>query len=243
MKTISIASQKGGTGKSTTASALTAWLYNHGKKVLAIDLDAQANLTLIKDLEGKKPDIQDVLQGKALPEVAIRPTETGDMIPANRYLGSYTPNKTNALQAVLKPIENKYDYCIIDNSPSLDAMTICSLVASDAVLIPCKADRFSLNALQEFTETYKAARKISPKLQNIGIFYTMFNSRATANKLLQEQINDFANSNGIKVYQTVIRRCITVEEAEYMANLFEYAPRSNAASDFDNLFSEILKTL
>lgn len=243
MKTISIASQKGGTGKTSTAAALTAWLYNKGKKVLAIDLDPQCDLTLIKDLEGKKPDALDVLRGKALPEVAIRHTETGDMIPASRYLGSYTPNKTNALQAILKPIENKYNYCIIDNSPSLDALTICSLVASDAVLIPCKADRFSLDALREFSETYKAARKISPKLQHIGIFYSMFNGRATANRLLQAQINDFADSNGIKVYQTVIRRCVVIEEAEFMPNIFEYAPRSNAASDFDNLFSEILKTL
>ena len=164
------------------------------------------------------------------------------MIPGSRNLSNHKPTTANAVRSVLRTVEKRFDYAIIDTSPSLDALTINALVASDFVLVPCKADRFSLEALQQFFQTYTVARTVKPELK-IGVFFTMYNPRATANKLLADQIREYATDNGITVFNTYIRRTVTIEEAEYLPNIFEYAPKSNAATDYNSLFTEVMEQL
>ena len=206
---------------------------------MCIDLDPQCNLSMIEGTDGEQPDIYSVLQGKAPAEKAIQRTETGYMIPGSRSLINHKPTTANAVRSILKPLCKRFDYAVIDCGPALDQLTINALTAADIVLVPCKADRFSLDALQAFFETYTAAHSINHDLK-IGIFFVIYNPRATANRLLQEQIISFADGAGITVYAPYIRRCITIEEAQYMADLFSYAPRSNAAQDYNALFTEII---
>lgn len=195
---------------------------------------------MIEGTDRAQPDIHDVLQGKTSAEKAVRRTKTGYMIPGSRNLSNHKPTTANAVRSVLRTVEKRFDYAIIDTSPSLDALTINALVASDFVLVPCKADRFSLEALQEFYKTYTVARTVKPELK-IGVFFTMYNPRATANKLLADQIREYAN--GITVFNTYIRRTVTIEEAEYLPNIFEYAPKSNATTDYNSLFTEVMEQL
>lgn len=221
---------------------MTAWLYNHGNAVLAIDLDPQCNLSMIEGVNEEQPNILEVMQGKASAEKAIKRTETGYMVPGSKHMVNYNPTTANAVRNVLRTVEKKLSYCVIDTSPALDAMTINALVASDFVLVPCKADRFSLEALQAFFQTHTVARTVKPELK-IGVFFTMYNPRATANKLLADQIREYATDNGITVFNTYIRRTVTIEEAEYLPNIFEYAPKSNAATDYNSLFTEVMEQL
>ncbi|MDD3365341.1 MAG: AAA family ATPase, partial [Syntrophomonas sp.] len=181
---ITIATQKGGTGKTTTTHALGVGLIERGYKVLFIDLDPQGNLSYILQTEELKSTIYEVLTGKTKARDAIQHQQCGDIIPSSPALARANLELKNTgkeyrLKETLQPIKDDYDYIIIDTPPSLGLLTINALTASDSVIIPSQADIFSLQGIGQLYSTIETIKKYTnPDLSIEGILLTRHNSRS-----------------------------------------------------------------
>lgn len=254
MVTIAFTNQKGGTGKSTTAHALGAGLTLKGNKVLLVDLDAQGNLTYTAGASTRGKTIADLLQqaidGKTPDTLgAIQQTRQGDIIASNPNLAAADTILTDVtgreykLKEILTPVNDKYDFCILDTPPTLGTLTVNALTAADMVIAPAQADVYSLLAIGQLHSTITTVKKYcNPGLAFSGIVITRYNGRAVISREVAERIGSTAAQTGTKVYNTRIRECTAIKEAEIMqTNIFEYAPRSNAAKDYTALLEEILQ--
>lgn len=257
MKTISIICQKGGTGKTTTAAAIGSKLTELGNKVLFIDLDGQCDLsnTLWVDTEGT--GIYEVIRHKVPAAAAIINTDYGDIIPGSpllysqhifedngKQLASITGKAiTHLLREALEPISRSYDYCIIDCSPTLGTLTYNALTAADGVVIPVTASMYSIKALEQLNETINTARTWHQELNIYGVLISMYNARKTVSRECLKQLEEKAAEIGTKVFDTKIRNCAALEEAQFTntGSIFEYAPKSNAAIDYAALVQELLQ--
>ena len=240
---ISIANQKGGVAKTTTAHALAAGLHARGKKVLLVDLDAQCNLTYIAGITKPPQTIKEVLQGA---EPKPLKCNTGDIIAGNAFIGTAdlgAAGKEFRLKNVLAPIANNYDYIILDTPPSLSMLTLNALTFSGEVLIPTQADIFSLQGIQQLNNTIQAVKQTTNKeLRTGGLLITRYSGNTILSKDLKLVMQKAAKELGIKLLNTVIREGIAVKEAAAKrADLFTYAPKSKAAQDYNNAINEILK--
>lgn len=243
MKTICIVNQKGGVGKTASAAAIGAGLHRAGQRVLYIDLDPQRNLSLqLGAIQGAT--VYSVLTGKTTATAAIQNTAQGRIIPADRRLsekGILTGKGAEyRLKDAITPIKNKFDVCLIDCPPSLGALTVAALTAADGVIIPCKADRFSLDALHEISGTLDAIRASSnAALQVYGVLITQYSGRTTAHRLLLEEIQELAAAHNMTVYAPPIRRAIAVEETQITGGTV-YDTRNNAAADYQQIVNTLL---
>lgn len=256
MKVISITNQKGGTGKTTTAHAIGAGLTKRGYRVLLIDLDAQQNLTFTANASPQGQTIADLLQEvidakpdkKIQPWDAIQGTQGGHIIAGNQALAAAdtvladVSGSDTKLKELLKPLRTSYDYCIIDTPPTLGTLTINALAAADEVIAPAQADIYSLIAIGQLYATIHTVKKYSnKKLSFKGIVLTRYNGRSVISRELTQQLEQAATEYGTKLFNTKIRECTAIKEAEYLQqNIFDYAPRSNAAADYNALIDEIL---
>ena len=246
MKIISIINQKGGVAKTTTAANIGAILASQDKKVLFVDLDAQANLTYIVNANPEQVGASELLASTARVEQVIQHAANVDIIAANGLLAAATYIKEpDILAAALKPLRSKYDYIIIDCSPSLNILTINALAASSHVIIPVQADVFSLQAIGDISKTVAAVQEHTNNSITIaGIVVTRFNKRSILAKDLKYLIELKANTLNINMFNTVIRECTALKEAQAMKQaIIQYAPRSNAAADYKALTKEIIKIL
>ena len=243
MKTICVAIQKGGVGKTVTSLALTAWLHNKGYKTLLIDMDSQGNASITVGADRTGETVLDLLKGNTTANRVVQETEIGDVIPSHKNLASDKPVGIDKLKKALEAVAPQYDYCIIDCNPALDVLTINSLCASDGVLIPMKADRYSLEALTDFMDTFTQVTEVNPKLKLLGCVITQYNYRSTINKVVLDEIAQEAKQYKARIYEPYIRRCVTLEESQYIPNIFTYAPRSNASIDYDQVFAQVMKKL
>lgn len=263
---ITIATQKGGTGKTTTAHALGAGLILKGYKVLFIDLDPQLNLSYITRAELGGPTAYEVLTLKAAAADAIQQPQAEDpgllkklfgkpvkiepdIIPAGQALSGADmelnqTGKEYRLQEAIEPIRGSYDYIIIDTPPSLGILTVNALTASDSVIIPAQADIFSLQGIGQLYNTVEAVRKYcNPSLTINGILLTRYSLRSVLSRDMTELIADTARQLDTFVYQAVIREGIAVKEAQAQRmDIFTYAPKSNAAGDYMAFVNEMLKS-
>ena len=152
MKTVSVINQKGGVGKSTTAEMLVSALYLKGFKVLAIDLDAQGNLSYSLAADSNSPTILEVLTEEISAKDAIKHARA-DIISSNKALAGADAfiadtGKEYRLKEALEKISKNYDFCIIDTPPALGILTVNALTASDSVIIPAQADIYSLQGIE-----------------------------------------------------------------------------------------------
>lgn len=209
-KIISIVNQKGGVGKTTTALNISAGLAKVGKKVLAIDLDPQGNLS---DYLGYEPDGKPTISEIIYQEVSgINTNSTNyirrnqkeqiDYIPANKVLSAIVSilGSDNNSQEVIKRILNKkpfieYDYIILDCKPSLDLLVCNALATSDSLIVPVQAELFAYNAVAEVMQTISKIRNsINPKLNIEGILVTMFRKQTSmSNEVYQALIESYPN--------------------------------------------------
>ena len=245
MQTISIVNRKGGVGKTATAHALGAGLSLKGYRVLFIDLDSQCNLSF--DLGAKTAPLTalEVLTGSAKAEEAIQHTPGGDIIAGSPALAGADmtiegTGKEYRLKEALEPLQ--YDFIIIDTPPALGVLTINALTASDRAIIPAQAEVYSLQGIGLLYEAIQAVKKYTNKSLIVeGVLITRYNGRAILSKDMKSNLEEIAQSLNTKVFQTPIRECISIKEAQAMqTDIFSYAPRSNASADYKALVEEIL---
>lgn len=254
MKVIAVNNQKGGTGKTTTAAALGFALYHRGFNVLLIDLDAQGNLSYTVNAEGGKYGIFGAMERPETTPQEIQPVcseESGgriDIIPSTERLAVaekiFTEiGKEYKLKEALQYIdESAYDYVVIDTPPALGILSINALAAADTVVIPAQADIYSLQGITQISSTISTVRKYcNSRLTIDGIVLTRYNSRTTISKDLAAALTQTAEKLNTRVYDTRIRECTAIKEAQALRkDIFVYASKSNAADDYRNLTDEII---
>lgn len=247
MKVIVIASRKGGTSKTSTAHALGAGLKRTGNRVLYCDLDSQANLTYAIGAKQGRYSCMDMLTGKIPAVQVIQRTDQGDILPGSADLAAAdtvltSTGKEYRLRECLAPVRNAYDYVVIDTPAQLGTLTINALTAADGVIIPVQADIFSLQGMDLLADAIQSVKRYTnPALDVLGVLITRYNGRAVLSRDMRELLQQSAEQLGTKLFNTVIRECISVKEAATVQqDIFSYAPRSNAAKDCNAFLSELL---
>jgi len=247
-KIIAIINQKGGVGKSTTASAIGAGLILKGYSILLVDLDAQGNLTNTTGADSGGITSADMLSGSASAESAIQHTASGDIIPASPQLygadGILTAaGKEYRLRDALKPVKKRYDYIVVDTPPALGILAINALTACTGAIIPAQADIYSLQGISRLYSTIQAVKQhCNSSLKVYGIVLTRYSPRAIVSRDLAEMIQQTAERYNTRLFNTAIRESVTIREAQArQMNIFVYAPKSKVADDYRALTEEIIK--
>ena len=248
METISIINRKGGVGKTATAQALGAGLLRKGRRVLFVDLDSQANLSYGLGAADAEPGILEVLTGEAPAAAAILHTEQGDILPGSAALANAEAlisgtGKEYRLSEKLSGLP--YDYAIIDTPAALGTLTVNALTASGSVIIPVQAEIYSLQGISQLSEAIAAVKKYcNPALTIRGILITRYNGRAILSRDMLANLEAAAEQLRTWVYQTPVRECVAVKEAQAsQQDIFTYAPRSNAAKDYTAFIEEFLERM
>jgi len=239
MKVIAISNQKGGVAKSTTATAIATGLFYSKYRVLAIDLDAQGNLshTLKSVMDGAS--ILDVLTRSKDVNATIQTSNACDVIPSSRNLGSADlvlnqTGKEYRLKETLEQLKDRYDYVVIDTPPALGILTINALTACDEIIIPAQADMYSMQGITQVVESVQAVRQYcNNKIKIAGILLTRFNAQTILSREIAEQLEKAAPQLGTKVFKTRIRECIAIKESQAKRqNMYEYDLESNGTKDY-----------
>ena len=245
-----IANQKGGVGKTTTVVNLSAYLASSGRRVLVVDLDAQANATsaLGYDKNQMQPSTYELLlEQLPLERVRLHHEEFQlDLLPANPTLAAaeielvHVIGREYRLHKALEAMESEYDYVLIDSPPSLGLLTINALTAArDGVLIPVQCEYLPLEGLTQLTKTIHLVQEyLNPSLQIRGVMMTMYDSRTNLSRQVVEEVRrHFPN----KVFRTIIPRNVRLSEApSYGRPINHYSPQSPGAMAYKLLTTELL---
>ena len=254
---IACVNQKGGTGKTTTCENLGAGLVMNGKKVLLVDFDPQASLSI--SLGYPKPEelpvtIADMMK-KVVDEKEIRPgegilhhEEGMDLMPSSIELSGMevalvnTISRETVLKEYLESVKRDYDFVLLDCSPSLGMLTINAMAAADTLLIPVQASYLPAKGLEQLLQTVNIVRRqINPKLKIEGILLTMVDARTNDAKEISELIRN-AYGGKIKVYDTEIPRSVRASEiSKEGTSIFKHDPGGKVADAYRELTREVVK--
>ncbi len=253
-KVIATANQKGGVGKTTTAINTGIGLARLGKKVLLIDADPQGSLT--SGLGFAPPErftytitniLADTAEENGVKDCIITHDENVDLIPANLTLANMemellkVMGRENILRKYIFSLSDKYDYIIIDCSPSLGIVTLNALTAADTVLIPVQASYLPVIGLQELIRTVsKVKRQLNPKLTFEGILITMVDRRTSYAKEITDMLRKEYGEH-IRVFNETIPRSIKQEESTTDGkSIYTYAPKSKVAASYEAFVKELI---
>ena len=247
---ISIANQKGGVGKTTTAVNLATAIAACDKSVLLIDLDPQGNAstgfgidnidrnTHIYHLLINQISIEDAIKSSIVPKLFVIPSDT-DLAAAEVELRN-RKNREFILDMLLRPITNSYDFIIIDCPPSLGLLTVNAFSASHSVLVPLQCEFYALEGLAQLLRSIEMVKKnLNPSLTIQGIVLTMFDSR---NNLSEMVVNDVRKHFGKQVYKTIIPRNVRISEAPSFGQpVLMYDINCSGSKAYTSLAAELLQ--
>ncbi len=248
-KIISVANQKGGVGKTTTAINLAASLAAVEHSTLLIDIDPQSNSTSGIGIDPKSVDksVYEIMVGGTRAEDAIRSTEMPylDLIPSHiNLVGAEIEmvdraRREKILRDAIEPLKDKYDFIIIDCPPSLGLLTINSLTASDSVVIPVQCEYFALEGLGQLLNTIKIVlQHLNKNLEIEGVLMTMYDIRTRLSNQVAEEVRKYF---GEKVFKTVISRNVRLAEAPSFGKpVLLYDSLSVGAKNYLSLAREII---
>ena len=250
MRSIALLNQKGGVGKTTTTANLGACLVMLGKKVLLIDIDPQANLSvhLGVDIYGLKYSIYNLITGECRPEDVIIHTNIQglDIIPANIDLSGAeielvgVVGRETVLKEYLGNSLEHYDYVLFDCPPSLGLLTINVLTLVRELFIPVQTEYFALRGVSKLLDTYEVVRKrLNHNLEITGIILCMFSSRTRLSKEVVEKVREHFED---KVFNTLIRKNVKLSESpSHGKTIVTYAPGSHGYDDYMSLAQEVVR--
>jgi chromosome partitioning protein len=249
-RTISVASQKGGVGKTTTAINLGACLAQEGRRVLLVDIDPQGNASSGLGINGNdKPiSIYEVLLGQADVQQAVVATALAnlDLLPAGQRLSGAEVElvglmaRETRLKSALGSVRETYDFILVDSPPSLGLLTINALTASDSVLIPLQCEYLALEGLTQLIGAIRLVQDhLNPSLRIEGVLLTMFDARLNLSQQVAAEARKFFAE---RVYQTVIPRNVRLSEAPSFGKpIVLYDPHSTGAESYRELAREVLE--
>jgi chromosome partitioning protein len=244
---ISLLNHKGGVGKTTSAINIGAAMVELGKKVLLLDLDPQANLSISLGIPRQKYTIYEALRGES--ELVPFTYKQGlDVVTSSLDLAGAEMELINEagreyiLKELLDQVIDDYDFILIDCPPSLNLLTLNALAGSHFVIIPLQTEFLAVQGLSKIRQVIdKVSARINKQLQIAGVVGTMYDNRRVLNRDVMETIHKHF---GEKVYKTMIRENVALAEAPArQSDIFSYAPKSSGASDYLLLAKEIISRI
>lgn len=248
-RTIVVANQKGGVGKTTTAINLSASLAEMGQKVLVVDMDPQGNTTsgFGVDKDAEENTVYELLLGESEIKQCLKDNvfENLSIIPANVNLAGAeieligVEDKENLLKKALSEIKDNYDFIIIDCPPSLNMLTINSMCAGNTVLVPIQCEYYALEGLSQLIHTIDLVKeRLNPELEMEGVVFTMFDARTNLSLQVVENVKSNLNQN---IYKSIIPRNVRLAEApSYGMPITEYDSKSAGAEAYRLLAEEVI---
>lgn len=246
---ITIANQKGGVGKTTTAVNLSSGLARKGFRTLLVDADAQANATsvfftpqetsesIFFAFSKESFNIQDIIKETSISGLFAVPS-TIHLAKVERMLAAEIDAPLK-LRKSLSPVKDIFDFIIIDSPPSLGLLTVNALVSSDSVIIPLTPSPWALEGVQDFLDTFKAVKEtFNENLRILGVIVTMFDSRTL---LAKEALERIRNLFGDLLFSEYIARSVRLEESPaFKEDIFSFAPGSRGAKSYEKVVEEVL---
>lgn len=247
-KTVVITNQKGGVGKTSTASALASGIAEKGYKVLAIDLDPQGNLGFCFGAEiDNSPTVYDLMRGEATIQQVIQKKDDIDIIPANILLSGAELEfnqlgREYLLRNGIAKIRGNYDYIVIDTPPALNILTVNAYTAADALIIPMVPEILSLLGISQLRDTINLVKGIcNSNIAVLGILLNKYDKRRLLTRDVEDMAEIIAKELNTKVFRTKIRSSVSVAEAPaHGVSIYKYSPRSKPTKDYRDLIEELL---